>query len=331
MVRFIVLFFIATQLTAQNKTAASFGFTHLQIMYQGDTVDVLIKSKPGNNQKAKPLFFFCQGSQPIPLIKTDGEKLYSIFPFTPDSLSNEYHIVIVSKPHVPLIADVKTLTNNFNYIDAKTQKPPKKYSDKNLLSYYVNRNLYIINYLQKQSYVSKNKLVVAGHSEGSTIAAKMAQQSNKITHLIYASGNPQGRIMAMVARDRAIETDTDSTRYTQDEFVYWQNTVNNKNSLNDSLGDTYKATYNFSIPPIQYLLALKIPVLICYGTKDESAPFNDYLHIETIRQKKQNFTYNAYIGLEHNFFPLTKNNKPDYSQYNWNKIATDWQTWAATK
>jgi len=328
-VRFIFLFFLASKLAAQTKTPANYGFRHLQIMYQGDTVDVLIKSKPGSEQTVKPLFFFCQGSQPIPLIKTDGEKLYSVFPFTADSLTNNYHLVIVSKPYVPLVVNAKTLSSNFNYLDAKTNQPPKKYTDRNLPAYYVNRNLYIINYLQKQTYVSKKKLVVAGHSEGSTIAAQMAQRCNKVTHLIYASGCPLGRIMAMIGRDRATETDTDSTRYTNEEFIYWQNTVNNKTSLNDSLGDSYKATYDFSIPPIQYLLTLKIPVLICYGTKDASAPYNDYLHVETIRQKKQNFTFNAYIGLEHNFFPLTANGQPNYNQYNWNKVVTDWQTWAA--
>lgn len=74
-------------------------------------------------------------------------------------------------------------------------------------------------------------------------------------------------------------------------------------------GDTHKATIEFSERPIQYLIRLKIQVVVCYGTKDWSTPFNDYLRVETIRDQKTNFTYNAYIGTEHNFFQKTKTAK----------------------
>ncbi len=157
--------------------------------------------------------------------------------------------------------------------------------------------------------------------------------SDKVTHLIYSSGCPFGRIMAMVEQDRAIETNTDSTQYAEEEFKYWESIVDNKEMMDDSKGDTFKATYDFSYPPIKYLEQLKIPVLICYGTKDWSAPFpfNDYLRGEMLRQKKKNFTYDAYIGLEHNFFPLTSSGQPDYDKFNWDKVALDWQKWADKK
>ena len=63
--------------------------------------------------------------------------------------------------------------------------------------------------------------------------------------------------------------------------------------MDDTIGDTFKATYDFSIPPIQYLEKLTIPVLVSYGTKDWSAPYNDYLRVEMIRKKKRNFTFKA--------------------------------------
>ena len=97
--------------------------------------------------------------------------------------------------------------------------------------------------------------------------------------------------------------------------------------MDDTYGDTYKATYEFSIAPIKYLEKLKIPVLICYGTKDFSAPFNDYLRVEMIRQKKFNFTYNAHIGLEHNYFPVKSSGQPNYEIFNWNIIAQEWLNW----
>jgi hypothetical protein len=119
--------------------------------------------------------------------------------------------------------------------------------------------------------------------------------------------------------------------YGESEFDYWEQVVNDKSNMDDTNGDTYKATYDFSIPPIQYLEKLTIPVLICYGTKDWSAPYNDYLRMEMLRQKKKNFTFKAYIGLEHNFFPLTTTGQPNYDTSNWDIVANEWWKWTKLK
>ena len=131
----------------QTKTAKDYGFTHLQFDYKSDKVDILIKSKKGDENKKKPLFFFCQGSLPRPLIMYDEKGIYRVFPFIPDSFVIKYHLVIVGKPNIPLIRDIKTLDSNFNYVDSAGNYS-KEYSDRNLLDYYVDRNIEIIKYLQ---------------------------------------------------------------------------------------------------------------------------------------------------------------------------------------
>lgn len=324
---YLLILILTTQVFAQKNKPEDFGFRHLKITYKGDAVDILIKSKKGEELKRKPIFLFCQGSLPQPLIKKEGDKTYSVFPFKTDSLEIDYHIVIISKPFVPLVVEAKTLGRNFVYQDPETGKIPKEYSNRNILDYYVERNLKVIDYLEKLPFVDNSKLIVAGHSEGSTIAAKLAVKCKKITHLIYSSGCPLGRIMAMISQDRATESDTDSTRYGESEFDYWEQVVNDKSNMDDTNGDTFKATYDFSIPPIEYLEKLTIPVLVSYGTKDWSAPYNDYLRVEMIRQKKRNFTYKAYIGLEHNFFPLTTTGQPNFDIFNWDDVANDWGKW----
>ena len=324
---YLLILILTTQVFAQKNKPEDFGFRHLKITYKGDAVDILIKSKKGEELKRKPIFLFCQGSLPQPLIKKEGDKTYSVFPFKTDSLEIDYHIVIISKPFVPLVVEAKTLGRNFVYQDLETGKIPKEYSNRNILDYYVERNLKVIDYLEKLPFVDNSKLIVAGHSEGSTIAAKLAVKCNKVTHLIYSSGCPLERIMAMISQDRATESDTDSTRYGESEFDYWEQVVNDKSNMDDTNGDIFKATYDFSIPPIQYLEKLTIPVLVSYGTKDWSAPYNDYLRVEMIRQKKRNFTFKAYIGLEHNFFPLTITGQPNFDIFNWDNVANDWGKW----
>lgn len=322
----IFIFFICCtfNLLGQSKKAEDYGFRHLQLCYQTDSVSILIKSKEGEENKPKPLFLFCQGSLPQPLIKYDEQGVYGVFPFNPDSLIMDYHLVIVSKPFIPLIAERKSLRGDFSYVDA-AGKFPIKYSERNWLDYYVNRNKEVIEFLQKQKWVLKNRLVVAGHSEGSTIAAKLALACSRVTHLIYSGGNPCGRIVSMIEEGRSVETE--QAPYGEEFFNYWADVVDHPVNMNDIDGDTYKATYSFSYPPKDYLEKLTIPVLICYGTKDRSAPFNDYFRTDMIRKKKSNFNFKTYIGTEHNYFPLLPSGQIDYERCNWDNVAIDWYRW----
>lgn len=313
----------------QADRPEDFGFRHLQTIYKGDTVDILIKSKKGEEQKKKPLFLFCQGSLPVPLIvkyNDNGKKgIYHVFVFNPDSLTNEFHLAIVNKPYVPLIADKQSLNRDLTYSDS-TGKFPKKYMERNLLDYYVDRDIAVIKFLQIQPWLSSDKLVVAGHSEGSTIAAKIAYSFPGVTQLIYSGGNPCGRIVTVIEQQRAHENDSD--RYAEQVFNNWKKIVDSPGNMDVSGGDTYKATYGFSVPPpMNYLEKLKIPVLLTYGTRDYGCPFNDYFRVKMIEQKKTNFAFKAYIGLEHNFFPLKANGDVNYDIFNWDKVADDWRQW----
>ena len=330
---FNILLLLFSNLVFGQK-AENFGFRHLQTTYKNDTVDILIKSLKGEEQIKKPLLLFCQGSLPIPLIikyDENGKKgIYNVFVFNTDSLSKKYHLAIINKPFVPLIADKNSLTNEMTFADSSGNYSTD-YTKRNLLEYYVYRDIQVINFLQKQTFISSENLVVAGHSEGATIAANIAYRSKKVTKLIYSGGSPLGRIMSILGRVRN-EQLKDSTKNTNGVFEYWSKTIENKNDDN-STGDTFKGQYQFSNPPtIEILLKLRIPVLVTYGTKDFGAVSqNDYLRVAAIAKQKLNFTFKDYIGLDHNFFPLLQNDNPNYDIFNWDKVAEDWRKWLEIK
>jgi len=75
-------FLIVISAFGQTKTPEDFGFKHIAIKYKNDNVDILIFSKKGEENIAKPLFFFCQGSLPRPLIIYDEYGGYGTFPFS---------------------------------------------------------------------------------------------------------------------------------------------------------------------------------------------------------------------------------------------------------
>lgn len=314
-----ILFLLITFSVFAQKTPEDFGYKYLTFNYKKLNVDVLIKSKKGEENIQKPLFLFCQGSLPQPVLKYDEIGLYGTFPFDENDFLNDYHLVIIGKPGVPIISNVKDLKDNYQYL-INNDSVPKIYSDNHYLDYYVDRNHFIIKKLLKEKWISKNKLVLAGHSEGSTVAAKLARKNKKVTHLIYSGGNPYGRILNIL--QSGIYYDKN---YNNIEF--WKKVVANKDNLKYNGGDTHKATYDFSQSSVNHFKKLKIPILISYGTKDWNAQYNDLFYIESIKLGIKNVSFNPYIDLEHNFFPVNEKLEPNHEIYNWEKVGRDWLTW----
>jgi len=318
MKNFLFLIFITVTAFGQKKPE-DFGYKHLTFGFKNTLVDVLIKSKKGEENVQKPLFFFCQGSMPQPLLKYDGAGLYNTFPFNEEDFLNDFHLVIIGKPGVPVISDVNDLKQNFQFL-LENDSVPRKYSDNNYLDYYVARNNYIINQLWKKKWVAKSKLVLAGHSEGSTIATKLATKNNKVTHLIYSGGNPNGRILSMLE-------DEIHHRKNYELIEYWKLVVENKKNIEYNGGDTCKATYDFSQPSAVHLKKLKIPILITFGTKDWNAPSVNLLFIECIRSGIKNIEFKPYFDVEHNYFPINDKREINYETYNWEIVGKDWLNW----
>ena len=320
-----LLIFQIGPLNAQDFTPENFGFRHFQTTYKKDIVDILVLSQKGEEQKRKPILLFGLGSLPKPLIILDNEgHAFGVFPFITDSLLTEFHLAVIGKPSIPLIAYQKVLKNN-SYIDPETGISPAGFYRKDYVDYYVDRNIQVIKFLKKKPWVSKEKFIVAGHSASSTVMAKLATKSRDITHLIYSGGNPFGRMITIISQSRSRETTENP--YSERSFEHWNKVVEDPSNTSSKGGDSNKTTYDFSIPPVKYLRKIKIPVLATYGTKDYGAPFNDYLRLEMIRERKENFHFIPYIGLEHNFFRIKETGEIDYDQFGWDKVALDWKKW----
>lgn len=327
------LFFLAfLPAFSQNRKAEQLGFKHIPLIFQNDTIHILLLSKKGEEKLPKPLFFFCQGSLPVPLIITDGAAHYPSFPFETKALCESYHLAIVGKPGVPLFAEVNDLQPDFSYLLQSSKRPPPKYEEFNYLDYYLNRNMKVIDYFFEQEYIDKSSLVVAGHSQGARIALEMAVKSKRVSHLIYASGNPCGQFMSMISRSRSRENPFDSISHTENDFRFYEAVVADSSNMDNSSGDSFKSIFSFSKSSLHDFEKLNIPVWVGYGTLDPNTPFNDLLRAESIRLRKKTFTFKAYKGLDHNFFGIKETGETDFENFNWDKVANDWLTWlSATK
>jgi dienelactone hydrolase len=312
---------------AQPKTPADFGYRHLRMRYQRDTVDILVLSKKGEELKRKPVFLFVQGSLPVPLIKIGEKGPYGVFPFATTDFLPDFHLVIISKPGVPLVAETKNLKPGFIYTDPKTGQSPATYCQHDYLEYYVARNQQVLRYLARQPWVEAHNISAMGHSAGSTVVARMARHPGPLRRALYLSGNPLGRMLTIVLQDRAAADSASA----ESEFDYWRQVVGAPQAYSCNTGDSNLTTASFSQSqnPLQDFLHTRIPVFVGYGTRDWGAPAADYLRLETIRAKKVNFTFRAYPGLEHNFFGFT-NGQIDYDKFNWDRVAHEFFAWIKT-
>jgi dienelactone hydrolase len=251
-------------------------------------------------------------------------------PFDTRIFTENYHLVFVSKPGIPVKVNKTKLSPRMEYNDPKTGLFPQFYQERNHLDYYVNRDAQVLKFLKKQPWVDKSKMVIAGHSEGGHIMAKLATVSKDITHVISSSENPFGQMASIIQSCRPYD---DSTKtYTHEQFEIWEKLVNKSTDIplppGQKLEDVYKYQVGFSLPAFEHFQKIKVPVLVTYGTKDHCAPYNDYMRIAMIRDKKKNFTFKDFPGLEHNYFKVDAKGEgiPDKNA-GWNNTAKDWKAW----
>ncbi len=295
----IIVFFNSSILAQKPK---DFGFRHYKYSIEGDSVDVLIKSKKGEEYIKKTLFFSVQGSLAVPLIVHNGKQRVLYPSLEEGFVENDYHLVMVNKPGIPLIAHKDSLVDGREFfVDKENYIYPEKYLKNNYLDYYVSRNLKVLDMLFKQSWVDSSKLIVSGHSQGSGIALSMCSKTDKASHLIYSSGLPYySTILAMLNKERMHEGNKPNPRVDK-IFNYWKEVVESPSDYFHPNRDSNLTLSSFSKNENELLKQLKIPVLISYGTKDESSPYQDMFRIETIKDSIEHITFYDYVGLGHNY------------------------------
>ena len=316
---FLVFLFFITLLFSQNKNIQKFKTT-----YKDTQVDYIVITKMGDEKIKKPIFFFCQGSLTRPLKILSDDASFPILPFNEELLLDKYHLVMISKPGIPIEVHEKELKRDYTY--PKEGLPDKEYIYNNNLDYYYKRNNFILKKLFKENWVEVKNTVVAGHSEGSYIALEMAVNNKKISRLIYSGGNPLGRMMSIISQTR--QNPKEKENWNNKNLNFWAETIRNKDKKELDRENTSYYNYSLSKNFVYDLLSLKIPILVTYGTKDQNGLFNDYLNVLTIREGKTNFTFKPYFNCDHNFFPIDENMKINYEVDNWSKVGKLWSEWS---
>ena len=314
----------AAQTSSGRLTPADFGFRRLVVLFGRDSVQVLVQSPKGQEHARKPLLLWAQGSLPRPVLLYDAAGPYGAVPFLAEKDRLDCHLVLISKPGIPLVGDIRLLDASNSFTNKVTHCPPPFYCQRNYLDYYVRRDEAVLRYLKKQPWVDKTRVIIGGHSEGSAVVAHLAAVPGLVSRVVYLSGSPLGRELTEVARNPA---DTTATGV-EAEFADWQRAVDHPDQNDCTPGDSNKNIYSHGQSQLPFLMKVKGPIFVGYGTRDAGAGANDYLRLEAIRQHKTNFTFRAYLGREHNFFRLKANGQPNYDEDYWAVVGQEFLRWA---
>ena len=311
------------------------GYTHFELTHKKDTIDFVVADTSLSIVKPKPVLLFCQGSQPLPLFIDFGEQRIApvtLNNFDVSEMKKNYHVVVISMPKTPISVTPKHLNRSYNYVldtsDQYSYDPA--YLEADYLTNYIDRANKVIKFLRKQKWVDKTKLVVAGHSQGSRVAVGIAHSNKRVTQLGLFGYNPMRRIDQLVwsyrkqAQQGAITwKEADSLQRLQYEF-YREILSDDSLKTNPEL----TAWRSFSVSSISQLVELKIPVYIAFGSLDNVAEYCDLLPLYFAEQNKSNYLLKRYPNLEHNFFPLDENFRPDHANGQWKEVMNSFISWS---
>jgi len=74
-------------------------------------------------------------------------------------------------------------------------------------------------------------------------------------------------------------------------------------------------------------LGFDYPIYLVSGTEDIVAELNDLAPLYFIRNHKNNLTIKRYYNLEHNYFEVQNDGRPDYKKPHWKDVMTDFLAW----
>ncbi|MBV7267570.1 dienelactone hydrolase family protein [Winogradskyella luteola] len=262
-----------------------------------------------NINKKKPLIIYLQGSTNYPLyyVKPNG-RYSSGITLNAGSMSNDYHVVLISKPNTPFVDSLEIAPSG------RIQYPWREgYSEKYSLDWRANSADKVINDALKKLKVDTSTIIVWGHSEGSQVAPAVALKNKNVTHVISMMGNSLNHLYDFILNERVSalkdeKSNEEAQRNIDSLYVEFEKIYKDpKSKTKEWFGESYYKWSSFTLnSPIDNMLKLDIPILYVAGGEDHHSILNmDYAKLEFLRKGKNNLTYKVYPNCDH-FFIETK-------------------------
>lgn len=297
--KWILIFWLlhSSYLFAQEISPEKLGFTEV-VLKDKNLGDIHYYITKCGEKENKPVLLYLDGSGAYPLFQYTERGLGSSVPFDFKKISEEYHLVIISKPGVPFCDSVKM--SDYGYPEYPV---PEEYKKRLSLEWRSKSASKVIADVKRKNKIKNNKIAVLGISEGFQVAAHLASTNKSVTHLLIFVGNGltqffdfllQNRIDAQLSKITLEESQQEvDSLYTIIRDIYQNPNATDK----EWYGHTYLRWSSFcNFNPTEAILSLNIPVYIVAAANDRNTSVlgTDYLYLESIRKNKNNISYHVY-------------------------------------
>lgn len=297
-------FLVSLVVYSQTITPEQLGFKHYNTV--SDTLGEINYYISSNGiERTKPVLLYLDGSGANPLFQYTERGIGSTVVLDFKELSEQYHIVLISKPGVPFIDSVKMNQE----AGTPMYQPPHEYKKRLSLEWRVYSAQVVLDQILKNIAVDKKKIAVLGISEGFQVGAKLVSIYPEITHSLLFVGNGLNQFYDFIIQHR---TNTQSGNISEEQAqenidsllskvkdIYANPTATDK----EWYGHTYLRWASFTKNnPTENILSVDTPVYIAVASKDQNTTVlgTDYLYLESIQRNKKNITYKVY-PYDHSF------------------------------
>jgi pimeloyl-ACP methyl ester carboxylesterase len=306
---------------------------------KNDTVSFIITDTTFIQKK--PIIVFLQGSLPIPIViqyKANYTQLTFLANFNYQNFIDKYNFVIISKPHIPVIAHEETLNSNYEYVpDLKSPKKlSSEYLDDNYLEMYVKRTRAVIDFLRKQKWVDKSNISLVGGSEGAMVAISTYKQKPKqIKAVGFLSGSVDGAFSIGIVNGRKQQiikniNALDTQGQINVEWGFWKDCNKGIDKYNFGKADL-KSRISFGRSFREDLIKMKKPLFLAFGTEDYPKCIGyDPLPIYFELEGKTNYKMYPVVGSDHNFDELDSNGELN-GKAHWTDVMNEFTKWLETQ
>lgn len=332
--KIIIFFLLINSFSFSQKKIINNESTAFRLTSKDDNIEFIVFDT--NFKTKKPIFLWCQGSLPYPLYVNSPEGIWliggGIQNFDLDNITKNYYLVIISMPETPLIAEENQINEAYWYFGNSADKniPTDEFQKADVLENYTKRAIKVLKFLKKQKWVDNSKLIVAGHSQGSKVATKIAKNYKPVTKLGLFGANPFGRIDQNIRQSR---------KDAESKIISWEKADKEIEEQYEIYRDAYnpekvKANINltawisFSEPLIDDWLKIKKPIYLAYGTNDIASDLCDLVPLYFTKNHNTNLTYKRYLNLEHNFFEVDENGQPNHDRARWKEVMNSFVEWS---
>lgn len=283
---------------AQGVTPEKLGFKAFSLV-DHSLGDIHYYVTSNSIDSTKPVLLYLDGSGPYPLFQYTERGIGSSVAIDYKNLSNQFHIVLISKPGVPFIDSVKMDKTR----GIPVYQAPTTYNEKLSLDWRVNAASLVLKKVINELKVDTGKVSALGISEGFQVGAKLAAVNKSVTHLALLVGNGLNQLFDFVIQNRINEQSGNLTKEASQKNIDSLMSVAkaiyaDPNAIDKEwFGHTYLRWSSFTNSnPTENILSLDIPVYLVAASNDRNTAVlgTDYLYLESIRRGKHNIEYKVY-------------------------------------